>query len=99
MLCQMDDILIFGRDTAEHNSRVTAVLKRIEAAGVTLNPEKCELAKPQVTFLGHVIDESGIHADPNKTTAIINMCPPTSVSELRRFLGMINQLGKFTHLT
>ena len=38
VLCQMDDILIFGRDTAEHNSRVTAVLKRIEAAGVTLNP-------------------------------------------------------------
>ena len=96
VLCQMDDILIFGRDTAEHNSRVIAVLKRIEAAGVTLNPEKCEFAKPQVTFLGHVIDESGIHADPNKTTAIINMCPPTSVTELRRFLGMINQLGKFT---
>ena len=96
VLCQMDDILIFGCDIAEHISRVTAVLKRIEAVGVTLNLEKCEFAQPQVIFLGHVIDKSGIHADPNKTTAIINMCPPTSVSELRQFLGMINQLGKFT---
>ena len=96
VLCQMDDILIFGRDTAEHNQRVEAVLKRIEGAGVTLNQDKCEFGKSRLTFLGHMIDQDGIRADPAKTSAILKMSPPTSVPELRRFMGMINQLGKFT---
>ena len=94
--CQMDDILVFGRDQAEHNARLEAVLRRIEEAGVTLNPEKCEFSKDKLTFLGHVINSNGIQADPEKTEAIRNMLPPTSVPELRRFMGMVNQLGKFT---
>ena len=61
-----------------------------------LNRNKCEFAKSQLSFLSHTIDQEGIHADPAKTTAIFNMNPPTSVPELRRFMGMINQLGKFT---
>ena len=95
--CQMDDILVFGKDEAEHNNRLVAVLQRIEEAGVTLNPEKCEFNKRELTFLGHVIDSVGIRADPKKTAATQGMQPPTSVPELRRFMGMVNQLGKFTH--
>lgn len=94
--CQMDDILVFGKDQAEHDRHLTAVLSRIKNAGVTLNPEKCEFSKKSLTFLGHVIDENGIRADPEKTQAIKRMSPPTSVSSLRKFLGMANQLGKFT---
>ena len=94
--CQMDDILVFDKDEAEHNTRLEAVLRRIKDAGVTLNPEKCEFSKRQLMFLGHVIDSKGIRADPEKTKAIRKMHPPTSVPELRRFMGMVNQLGKFT---
>ena len=47
-------------------------------------------------FLGHVIDQRGITADPNKTAAIQQMEIPKSVSELCRFLGMVNHLGKFS---
>eukprot|EP00731_Ephydatia_muelleri_P021134 Em0013g861a len=45
-------------------------------------------------ILGHIIDETGIRADPEKTAAIQNIEPPQTISELRRFLGMVNQLGK-----
>ena len=96
VLCQMDDVLIFGRDQAEHDRRLQAVLTRIEKARVTLNPQKCEFRKDKLTFLGHVIDANGITADPEKTKAIVEMNPPTNIPELRRFLGMVNQLGKFT---
>ena len=96
VLCQMDDVLIFGKDQAEHDKRLEAALKRIEEAGATLNPQKCEFRRSKITFLGHVIDENGITADPEKTEAIRRMSSPTNVSELRRFLGMANQLGKFT---
>ena len=71
--------------------------------GATLNAQKCEFGKTSITFLGHKIDHKGIQADPDKTRAIRDMKAPTTISELRRFLGMVNQLGKFTphlaHLT
>ena len=63
---------------------------------VTLNPEKCKFARNQVPFLGHIIDGDGIHADPEKVTTITDMAVPCNVSELRRFLGMVNQLSKFS---
>ena len=60
VVCQMDDVLVFGRDQAEHDTRLTAVLKRIESAGATLNPEKCAFSRQMVKFLGHILDENGI---------------------------------------
>ena len=96
VLCQMDDVLIFGSDKAKHDQRLTAALKRLQVAGVTLNSEKCEFAKTCVKFLGHVIDPEGIRPDPDKISAIVQMTAPCNVSELRRFLGMVNQLGKFS---
>ena len=50
----------------------------------------------KIQFLGHIIDKNGITADPSKVTAITEMKTPENISELRRFLGMANQLGKFT---
>ena len=97
VVCQMDDILVFGKDQAEHDGRLTAVFKRIESAGVTLNPEKCEFSRRKLSFLGHIINEAGVQADPDKTSAIQEMKPPTNIPELRRFMGMVNQLGKFHH--
>ena len=98
VVCQMDDVLVFGSDRAEHDARLLAVLQRVESAGVTLNAQKCEFGNTSVKFLGHVIDQSGIQADPDKTSAIREMKQPTTVPELRRFVGMVNQLGKFTPL-
>ena len=43
VLCLMDDVLIFGKDQKEHDSRLTAALEKIQAAGVTLNKDKCEV--------------------------------------------------------
>ena len=60
VVCQVDDVLVFGKDQAEHDARVTAALERIEKAGFTLNKEKCEFRKRQVKFLGHLIDAEGI---------------------------------------
>ena len=96
VVCLMDDVLIFGKDKEEHDQRLKQVLERIQAANVTLNPSKCEFHKSTVKFLGHVIDHHGIRADPDKIGAVCRMDPPHSVSDLRRFLGMVNQLGKFS---
>ena len=64
-LCLMDDILIFGKDEKEHDKRLMIALQRIHSAGVTLNQNKCEFKQKQLKFLGHLIDEKGIRADPD----------------------------------
>ena len=64
-------------------------------AGLTLNKEKYLFSKRTITFLGHVIDSSGVSSDPEKIAAIKDMPPPENISDLRRFMGMVTQLGKF----
>ena len=77
VVCQMDDVLVFGKDQPEHDARLTAVLKRIESAGATLNPEKCEFSQRSLKFKGHFIDDRNLpgprqnnshqeNADPDK---------------------------------
>ena len=95
VICHMDDILVHAPEEITHDKRVRAVLQRLQEAGITLN-EKCEFSQKSVKFLGHVIDANGIHADPAKTTAIKDFPAPTTVTELQRFMGMVNQLAKFT---
>ena len=96
VLCHMDDVLVFGRTQQEHDARLYATLQKIQSAGATLNKEKCEFSRDRLTFLGHFIDRDGVSPDPQKTSAIVAMEKPSTGTELRRFLGMVNQLGKFT---
>ena len=96
VVCMMNDILIHGRDQAEHNRHVDLVLQRIKASGVTLNEEKCQFSQNKIKFLGHLIDSSRVHPDPDKVQAIVNMQTPTNVPEMRRFLGMVQQMSKFS---
>ena len=95
VVCHIDDVLVWGRTQAEHDDRLHAVLEKIQKAGITLNIEKCDLSRSEVSFLGHVVSASGISPDPVKTEAVKRMQEPTTVSEVRSFLGMVNQLGKF----
>ena len=92
----IDDILVPGKTPEEHDQRLWKVLQRIRQAKLTLNREKCLFRQPRVTFLGHVIDGNGVLPDPEKTKAIRELPAPTSISQLRRFMGMINQLNKFS---
>ena len=54
ILCLVDDVLIFAPTQQEHDIRLHAALAKIQAAGLTLNKEKCEFNKERLTFLGHM---------------------------------------------
>ncbi|KAI0232301.1 hypothetical protein LSAT2_017370, partial [Lamellibrachia satsuma] len=56
---------------------------------------KCVFSQTKLSYLGQIIDNHGIHKDPPKVKAIVEMTEPTDKMDLRRFLGMINQLMKF----
>ena len=95
-ICIVDDVLIYGKDQAEHDKNLHNVLQKIHSAGLTLNEKKCVFSTNQVQFVGQVISGRGVQPDPSKVKAIAEMDPPKNVSEVRRFLGMTNQLGKFS---
>ena len=92
----MDDILIHGRTQEEHDERLSRVLCRIEKSGLKLNQDKCHFNKSKVSFFGHTISAEGIRPDSQKVTAITKLEAPKNVTELKRTLGMINYLGRFT---
>ena len=93
VVCMIDDILIHGSTQEEHDQRLAAVLERLQQAKVTINQS---VSSPKVKFLGQILDGSGVQPDPDKVEAIQAMKAPTNITEVRRFLGMINQLSKFT---
>ena len=65
---------------------------------MTLNLEKCKFAKEKVALLGYVISKRKMESNliPKKVGAITHTKALANVSELRRFLGMVNQMGKYT---
>jgi len=93
--CYMDDILVHGKDMAEHDHRLSKVMDRVKSAGLRLNNSKCVLRQPKLDFLGQVISSDGMEPSPAKVAAIKDMEEPTNVTELRRVLGMINYLGRY----
>ena len=94
VVCHMDDELIFGKDSNEHDSRVDAVLKKLQTVGVTLN-DKCKFAQTTIKYLAHIIDQEGVQPDPEKVSALNLFEPPKDVKGVRCFLGMANQLAEF----
>ena len=60
VLCHLDDILVFGKDSQEHDAHLQVILERIRAEGITLNSQKCEFSKTTLTYSGHVINQHGI---------------------------------------
>ena len=90
-----DDIIIWADMKEAHDARVKQVLARVRESGLKLNRAKCVFGVTELTFLRHILSAEGIKPDPNKVEAITGMPAPSNKTELQRFLGMVNYLGKF----
>ena len=87
----LDDILVIGAGSyTEHLAVVSEVLRRLEAKGMQVNPEKSFWAKPEVEYLGFLITRDGIKPQQKKIQSILNIAEPTNQKQLRSFLGMVN---------
>ena len=95
VICYFDDTLCHTKTVEEHDALLEKVHKRLQEAGLKLNDEKCEYKKPEIKFLGHIINSEGCRPDDSKIEAIKNLPEPKDVAELRRYLGMVNFLGRY----
>ena len=93
-VCFFDDILVFSENTTDHKAHLEATKQKLRDAGLKLNKEKCELEKSELNFLGYHISGDGIDLDPTKVQAVTEMADPKNIEELRRFIGMVNFLGR-----
>ncbi|XP_023204972.1 uncharacterized protein K02A2.6-like [Xiphophorus maculatus] len=91
----LDDLLITGCSKAEHLSNLEKVLQRLQENGLRVKRSKCEFNKPQIEYLGHVLDEHGVHPSEEKVRAIQDAPASTNVKELQAFLGLVNYYGRF----
>ena len=91
----MDDILIWGKDVAQHDHRLRQVLQRARDINLKLNSEKSCIQTHEVVYIGHIFSKIGVKPDPMKVQAITEMQAPQDKKELLRFMGMVNYLGKF----
>ena len=94
-LIYLDDIIIFGKTFAEMIQNLDTVLARFAQAGLKLKSQKCQLFKREVDFLGHVINEHGIHTNPQKIECVKTWPTPKNITELRSFLGLCSYYRRF----
>lgn len=95
ILKYLDDIIIATPTLEKHFEVLELVFERLKTANLTLNKEKCYFCRPELKFLGFVINRSGIAVDPGKVEAIVNMPEPRTVKEVRRVIGMITWYRRF----
>ena len=95
LLAYLDDILIYSQTLEEHLNRLEMVLNRLQKRGLKLKLEKCNFRKRKVTYLGHEVSGDGISPEPQNVAAVKEWPIPTTVKELRTFLGFASYYRKF----
>jgi transposase InsO family protein len=90
-----DDILIYSSSLEEHLAHLRAVFDALRAARLFGNIEKCTFCTDRVSFLGYVVTPQGIEVDQAKVEAINNWPIPTSVTQVRSFLGLAGFYRRF----
>ena len=91
----LDDVIVFASSIEDHLNRLEEVFKRCQEAGLKLKPKKCSFLQESVQFLGHLVDAKGVHTDPEKIEKIQNWPTPTSVTEVRTFVGLTSYYRRF----
>ena len=95
VLVFVDDILVYSHSLAEHEVHLRQVLQILSDNHLKVKQSKCSFPQPQLAYLGHVISANGVATDEDKIVAVRNWITPTSVKELRSFLGLSGYYRKF----
>lgn len=95
VLVYFDDILIYSKTWREHISHLRLVLQTLRLQSLYAKASKCTFGSRQVDYLGHIISGEGVRADPKKVEDMVNWPKPTSLKELRGFLGLTGYYRRF----
>ncbi len=93
--CYVDDVVIFSKNTEEHEIHLQNVVRVLKDNGLRLRIKKCSFMQPIVKLLGQIVDKHGVHVDDQKVEKVRNAIRPTMRKEIRSFLGLASYYRKF----
>ncbi|GJR18861.1 putative reverse transcriptase domain-containing protein [Tanacetum coccineum] len=89
-------VMPFGLTNAPaHEEHLKIILELLKKEELYAKFSKCEFWIPKVQFLGHVIDNKGIHVDPAKIESVKDWASPKTPTEIRQFLGLAGYYRRF----
>ncbi|GFW32519.1 retrovirus-related Pol polyprotein from transposon 17.6 [Trichonephila clavipes] len=91
----VDDILVASSSPEEHLQHLQILFTRLQQYGLSLKPSKCIFGVTTIKFLGFKVSESGIEPLSDRVDCILNFPQPTTLTQLRRFLGLFNFYRRF----
>lgn len=91
----LDDIVICASSLTEHAQKFNKLAERLRRANLKLQPDKCEFLRKEVTYLGHVISESGVKTDPKKIEAVKQFPRPRNAKNIKQFQGLAGYYRRF----
>jgi hypothetical protein len=91
----IDDIFSYSQSDSDHEEHLRLVLQKLRDNQLYAKFSKCEFWIGEVPFLGHIISNGGISVDPAKVKEIMAWSVPTTITEIRSFLGFIGYYRRF----
>lgn len=93
----LDDILVYSPTLEAHLTHLHLVLSKLREHKLFMKSSKYSFAQTKLEYLGHIISVEGVSTDPSKTEAMRKWPVPTTVTELRGFLGLTGYYRRFVH--
>ena len=90
-----DDIVVFAKDKQQHDEYLMELLKVLKRFNIKINATKSVFGVRKIRYLGYYLDGRGISPDVERIRAVKDAPKPTSVAELRSFLGFVQYYSKF----
>ena len=91
----VDDMLVKSKEELTHLDDLREMFATLKQYQMKLNPSKCVFGVASGKFLGFMVSQRGIEANPEKVQAIINMVSPRTVKEVQKLIGRIAALNRF----
>ena len=91
----LDNVIFFSKTPEEHIERLWTVLQKLRSASLNLKLSKYEFFKDHISYLGHIVSKDGEEKDPQKIQVILDWPVPTTIYDVKCFLGFTNYYRKF----
>ena len=91
----IDDMLVKQTTADLHIAHMSKAFQILREYDMKLNPTKCAFGVSARKFLGFIVNNQGIEANPDKIKAMLDMLPPSSIKEVQRLTGRITVLSRF----
>ena len=95
VLVFFDDILVYSPTWETHLHHLNLVLKELQNNHLRVKLSKCTFGVTSIQYLGHYVTVKGVSVDPEKILAISSWPTPTTVRQLRGFLGFTGYYRRF----